>query len=130
MFSLKTKYAVYGAGIALALAIAFTVIFAVLFEPQVVRVGGDALTRFIVFGAVLVISLSSLLAFLYGSRLVRSLDRLTSSAERITAGDYTQPVQILRTDELGDLERTVEQMRQPSSRCANGWRTRRSPRTT
>ena len=112
MFSLKTKYAVYGAGIALALAIAFTVIFAVLFEPQVVRVGGDALTRFIVFGAVLVISLSSLLAFLYGSRLVRSLDRLTSSAERITAGDYTQPVQILRTDELGDLERTVEQMRQ------------------
>ncbi len=112
MLSLKTKYAVYGASIALVLAVAFTVVFVVLLEPRAAQLRGDALPRFIVFGAVLAISLSSLLAFLYGSRLVRSLDRLTSSAERITAGDYTQPVQILRTDELGDLERTVEQMRQ------------------
>ena len=112
MLSLKTKYAVYGAGITLVLAVAFTAIFVVLLEPRAAQLRGDALPRFIVFGAVLVISLSSLLAFLYGSRLVHSLDRLTSSAERITAGDYTQPVQILRTDELGDLERTVEQMRQ------------------
>ena len=73
---------------------------------------GHAVPRAMVFGAMLVITLSSLLAFLYGSRLVRSLDRLTSSAVRITAGDYTQPVEILRRDELGNLERTVEQMRQ------------------
>jgi diguanylate cyclase (GGDEF)-like protein/PAS domain S-box-containing protein len=112
VFSLKTKYAAYGAAIALFLAVSFTVVFIIVVEPRAAAAFGDRLPTKIVFGAMLVITLSSLLAFLYGSRLVRSLDRLTTSAARITAGDFTQPLQILRRDELGDLERTVEQMRQ------------------
>ena len=112
MLSLKTKYAVYGAAIAFVLAVAFTAVFVVLLEPRAAALAGNELPRLVVFGAMLVVTLSSLLAFMYGRRLVRSLDRITSSAERISAGDYTQPVATLRRDELGDLERTVEQMRQ------------------
>ena len=112
MLSLKTKYAVYGAAIALVLAVAFTTIYVVLLEPRATGLTAGELPLLFVFGAMLVITLSSLLAFLYGSRLVRSLGRITSSAERITAGDFTQPMATLRRDELGDLERTVEQMRQ------------------
>ena len=112
VLSLKTKYAVYGAAIAFVLAVAFTAVFVVLLEPRAAALAGNELPRLVVFGAMLVVTLSSLLAFMYGRRLVRSLDRITSSAERISAGDYTQPVATLRRDELGDLERTVEQMRQ------------------
>jgi diguanylate cyclase (GGDEF)-like protein/PAS domain S-box-containing protein len=106
VLSLKTKYAVYGAAIAFVLAVAFTTFFVLVLQPH-----DNGLPRTVVIGATLVITLSSLLAFYFGSRLVRTLDRITDSAARITAGDYTQRVQTLRRDELGDLERTVEQMR-------------------
>ena len=42
----------------------------------------------------------------------RRCEQLNDSTNRISQGDYTQPVRTLRDDELGDLQRTVDQMRQ------------------
>ncbi len=58
---------------------------------------------------------SAWLAFFNGRRLVRMLQELNHSTARMSQGDYTQPVQTLRRDELGDLQRTVDQMRQSLS---------------
>ena len=38
--------------------------------------------------------------------------QLNDSTARMSTGDFTQPVRTLRRDELGDLQRTVDQMRQ------------------
>ncbi len=51
-------------------------------------------------------------SFMMGGRITTSLLQLSDSASRISQGDYTQPVPALRNDELGDLQRTVDQMRQ------------------
>ncbi|MEP7314372.1 MAG: PAS domain S-box protein, partial [Pseudomonadota bacterium] len=112
MFSLKTKYAAFGAAIALVLAVAFTAVFVVVMKPTSLGLGAGPLPLLVMFFAALTISGSAWLAFVYGRRLVSSLNVLSHSAARITQGDYTQPVDTVRRDELGDLQRTVEQMRQ------------------
>ncbi|HEV7633567.1 MAG TPA: HAMP domain-containing protein, partial [Steroidobacteraceae bacterium] len=112
MFSLKTKYAAFGAAIALVLAVAFTVVFIYVIKTTTLGLGRGPLPLLVLFFAAVTISGSAWLAFVYGRRLSSSLNVLSHSAARITQGDYTQPVDTVRRDELGDLQRTVEQMRQ------------------
>jgi signal transduction histidine kinase len=49
----------------------------------------------------------------FGARsLTRRIRRLTQAAERISAGDFAEPVADARQDELGELARSFELMRQ------------------
>ncbi len=65
---------------------------------------------------------SALLAWLVARRITGTIDQVKASASRISQGDYTQPIEIVRRDELGDCSA-------PSSRCASGCARRASPRT-
>ena len=51
------------------------------------------------------------LAWRAGFRLEQPITALIRSAERFGQGDYTRPVDILRRDELGDLQQALEHMR-------------------
>ncbi len=51
------------------------------------------------------------LAFLVGRRLSSALQQLNDTTHRMAEGDFTQSVRAVRNDELGDLQRTVDQMR-------------------
>src|SRR5690606_36137610 len=51
------------------------------------------------------------LAFLVGRRLTSALQQLNDTTHRMAEGDFTQSVRAVRNDELGDLQRTVDQMR-------------------
>lgn len=112
VFSLKIKYAAFGAAIALVLALAFGAIFIALLGERSVGARGGVLPLLVLSAATAAVIGSAWLAFIYGRRLVQTLDVLNHSAARITQGDYTQAVGTERRDELGDLQRTVEQMRQ------------------
>ena len=46
-----------------------------------------------------------------GRRIERPLGALIRSADRIAHGDYTRPLDVLRRDELGDLQQALERMR-------------------
>jgi diguanylate cyclase (GGDEF)-like protein/PAS domain S-box-containing protein len=46
-----------------------------------------------------------------GRRIERPLGALIRSADRIAQGDYTRPLDVLRRDELGDLQQALERMR-------------------
>jgi diguanylate cyclase (GGDEF)-like protein/PAS domain S-box-containing protein len=111
--SLKFKYAAFGATIALVLALAFGAILLALIGESFGVARRSGVVPLMIFGAATAAIIGSAwLAFIYGRRLVQTLDVLTHSAARITQGDYTQEVGTERRDELGDLQRTVEQMRQ------------------
>ncbi len=112
VFGLKIKYAAFGAAIALVLALAFGAIFIALLGERSVGTRGGILPLLVLSAATAAVIGSAWLAFIYGRRLVQTLDVLNHSAARITQGDYTQAVGTERRDELGDLQRTVEQMRQ------------------
>jgi diguanylate cyclase (GGDEF)-like protein/PAS domain S-box-containing protein len=112
LFSLKIKYAAFGAAIALVLALAFGAIFLALLGGRASGPRGGLIPLLVFSAATAAIIGSAWLAFIYGRRLVRTLDVLNRSAARITQGDYTQEVGSERRDELGDLQRTVDQMRQ------------------
>ncbi|MGC4029376.1 MAG: EAL domain-containing protein [Steroidobacteraceae bacterium] len=112
MYSLKTKYAVFGASIALALVLGIAAIVAAFGRTAILGIERGSLAWLVVAVAALAALGSSAFAFFYGRRLVSTLQQLKDSANRITRGDYTQPVPILRRDELGELQRTVDQMRQ------------------
>ncbi len=45
-------------------------------------------------------------------RLVRPLEELTTASHRLAKGDYSKPTDIQRRDELGDLARDFNQLRQ------------------
>jgi diguanylate cyclase (GGDEF)-like protein/PAS domain S-box-containing protein len=112
LFSLKIKYAAFGAAIALVLALAFSAIFIALLGERALGSRGGLLPLLVLSAATAAVIGSAWLAFIYGRRLVQTLDVLNRSAARITQGDYTQEVGSERRDELGDLQRTVDQMRQ------------------
>jgi diguanylate cyclase (GGDEF)-like protein/PAS domain S-box-containing protein len=51
------------------------------------------------------------LAWRAGFRLEQPIAALIRSAERFGQGDYTRPVDVMRRDELGDLQKALEHMR-------------------
>jgi diguanylate cyclase (GGDEF)-like protein/PAS domain S-box-containing protein len=111
MFSLKTKYAVYGAAIAIALLLGCAAIIVLIRDPSVIGLARGSLSWLLASAAAVMVIGSAWLAFFHGRRLVDTLRQLNDSAARMTQGDYTQPLPTLRRDELGDLQRTVDQMR-------------------
>ena len=100
---------------ALALLLGCAAIFILLRDPAVIGLDRASVAWPLISVAAMAIIGSAWLAFFNGRRLVRMLQELNHSTARISQGDYTQPVQTLRRDELGDLQRTVDQMRQSLS---------------
>jgi diguanylate cyclase (GGDEF)-like protein/PAS domain S-box-containing protein len=112
MSNIKLKYALYGAALALLLAL-------VAASLQLLEAGASAVDGSsgpLTLAAVLrmggLTALGSLLAFLYGGRLAQSLEGLSHSAARIGSGDYSQPIVANLSNEFNGLQRTLEQMRQ------------------
>ena len=56
--------------------------------------------------------LGALVARWAGRRLAEPLEALARGAERIGLGDYSRPLDIVRDDEIGDLQSSLERMRQ------------------
>jgi diguanylate cyclase (GGDEF)-like protein/PAS domain S-box-containing protein len=113
MSSLKTKYAFYGAAIAIALLLGCAALLVLMLrDPSIIGLARGSLAWVLATSAALMVIGSAWLAFFHGRRLVDTLRHLNDSAARMTQGDYTQPLPVLvRSDELGDLQRTVDQMR-------------------
>ena len=111
MLSLKTKYALYGAALALLLALTVTATLLLELRAHDAPLEEINLSSWVIVRGGLLVALSAALAFVYGGRLARSIDRLNYSAARIGAGDYSQPVSVNDQGEFGDLQRTLEQMR-------------------
>lgn len=61
--------------------------------------------------AALILLLAAAVAAWTSTRLARPIRELTASAETIARGDYTRPVDITSTDELGMLARAFDTMR-------------------
>jgi PAS domain S-box-containing protein len=51
-------------------------------------------------------------AWFVAHRLARPITALVKSADRIGEGDYTRPLAVVRRDELGELQYSLERMRQ------------------
>jgi diguanylate cyclase (GGDEF)-like protein/PAS domain S-box-containing protein len=115
MFSLKTKYAAFGASVALVLLLGVVATATLIGNPSSLGLERGWVAGVLATAAAIAVVCSAWLAFFYGRGLVTSLNQLNESATRMTQGDYTQPVPTLRRDELGDLQRTVDQMRQSLS---------------
>jgi diguanylate cyclase (GGDEF)-like protein/PAS domain S-box-containing protein len=62
--------------------------------------------------ALLGAGLAALAAWWLGRHLTDPLTLLVRGAERIGHGDYTRPVDVVRSDELGELQLALERMRQ------------------
>src|SRR5690606_1737242 len=77
---------------------------ALLREPGVARLVAIPIALTTIGGA-------TWLAFLVGRRLTHALQQLNDTTHRMAEGDFTQSVRVMRNDELGDLQRTVDQMR-------------------
>jgi diguanylate cyclase (GGDEF)-like protein/PAS domain S-box-containing protein len=74
---------------------------------QVIRMSG------LLAGVVLALVLLGLIGAWYIARqLARPIKALVKSADRIGEGDYTRPLAVVRGDELGELQRSLERMRQ------------------
>jgi diguanylate cyclase (GGDEF)-like protein/PAS domain S-box-containing protein len=74
---------------------------------QVIRMSG------LLAGVVLTLVLLGLIGAWYIARqLARPIKALVKSADRIGEGDYTRPLAVVRGDELGELQRSLERMRQ------------------
>jgi diguanylate cyclase (GGDEF)-like protein/PAS domain S-box-containing protein len=58
------------------------------------------------------LALGLLGAWFVARQLARPISALIKSAERIGQGDYTRPLAVVRHDELGELQRALERMRQ------------------
>ncbi|HMA10534.1 MAG TPA: EAL domain-containing protein [Steroidobacteraceae bacterium] len=113
MFSLKTKFAAFGAAIALLLLAAGGIaVFALLRHPVDFAQETGIVTRLALIIAGAAILGTAWFAFLQGRRIAHALQQLNDSTARMSAGDFTRPVRTLRRDELGDLQRTIDQMRQ------------------
>ncbi|WP_227396278.1 methyl-accepting chemotaxis protein [Jeotgalibacillus aurantiacus] len=68
------------------------------------------LTFLIVFLAIAVVT-GSVLAYTFGRRLIKPIDVLVGSVNKIAKGDLTEKVSLNRKDELGHLARNFEEMR-------------------
>lgn len=87
----------------------------------VLAVGADAPADFfdrlaalraqlILYGIFLVVAVAAV-AILIGLRITRPVRSLAEAAERIGAGDLTEPIRVLSADEIGLLAMTMERMR-------------------
>jgi hypothetical protein len=86
VFSLKTKYAAFGAGIAMGLTAVFVAGLAWVFGTGA---ASGPLPVIVLVAASIATVGSAASAFVYGRRLSRALDKLKHGATRITQGDYT-----------------------------------------
>jgi diguanylate cyclase (GGDEF)-like protein/PAS domain S-box-containing protein len=111
MSSLKTKFALSGATVASLLAAVFAIMFLLLRYPQVVGLESRSAAWLAGAIAAIAIGTATWLAFSLGRHLSTALEQLNLSTQRMSNGDFTQPVVVMRSDELGDLQRTVDQMR-------------------
>jgi diguanylate cyclase (GGDEF)-like protein/PAS domain S-box-containing protein len=60
----------------------------------------------------LLLTLSLSGAWFIARQLARPINALVKTADRIGEGDYTQPLAVVRRDELGELQSALERMRQ------------------
>ena len=111
MSSLKTKFALSGAVLALLLVVAGVAIFALLRYFTSQGLSSSTVAWAISAVAIIAVGGATWLAFALGRRITQTVQQLNDSTNRMSQGDFTQPVAILRSDELGDLQRTVDQMR-------------------
>ena len=70
----------------------------------------DLRAQLILYGLLLVLAVAAV-AILIGLRITRPVRSLAEAAERIGAGDLTEPIRVLSKDEIGLLAMTMEQMR-------------------
>jgi len=110
--SLKTKFAAFGATVALLLLAGCIAVVALLRYPDRIGLQNSVVAWLAIVVAVGAILGTGYFAFVHGRRFAAALKQLNDSTVRIAHGDFTQPVRTLRRDELGDLQRTVDQMRQ------------------
>jgi diguanylate cyclase (GGDEF)-like protein/PAS domain S-box-containing protein len=103
---LKTKFALSGIAIALLLVGAAFAVHAMLRLPGALWAGAALAVGLAAVGG------AAFLSFELGRRITKAVEQLNDSTSRISQGDFTQPVRALRNDELGDLQRTVDAMRQ------------------
>ncbi|MEJ1964175.1 MAG: EAL domain-containing protein [Gammaproteobacteria bacterium] len=78
----------------------------VLSQSELVRALSIA-SGLAVFGAIL----GGLLGWRAGRKIEQPISALIRSADRIGQGDYTRPLDVMRRDELGDLQQALERMR-------------------
>jgi diguanylate cyclase (GGDEF)-like protein/PAS domain S-box-containing protein len=102
--SLKTKFALFGAAFGLLLMTGVFAVAAALRDPQVAHTAAIPIALATIGGA-------TWLAFLIGRRITDVLQQLNDTTHRMAEGDFTQPVPVLRNDELGELQRAVDRMR-------------------
>lgn len=69
-----------------------------------------SLLYLVVFSLIFSLVLSIILAILYAKRFVLPIEKMTSVARMIKDGDYKAKVGIVRTDQLGELSSTLDQM--------------------
>jgi diguanylate cyclase (GGDEF)-like protein/PAS domain S-box-containing protein len=74
---------------------------------QVKRLGG-LLAKLVVP----LIALGLIVAWFVGRGLARPIAALIKSADRIGEGDYSRPLAVVRSDEIGELQKALERMRQ------------------
>jgi diguanylate cyclase (GGDEF)-like protein/PAS domain S-box-containing protein len=110
--SLKTKFAAFGATVALLLLAGCIAVVALLRYPGRIGLENSVVAWLAIIVAVGAILGTAYFAFVHGRRIAAALQQLNDSTARMSHGDFTQPVRTLRRDELGDLQRTVDQMRQ------------------
>ncbi len=101
-----------GATIALLLLFVGAAIVLLIQFPQQFNISRGSETLLSLSIATVAILGSAWVSFILARRLTHALHQLRDSTSRISTGDFTQPLPVLRHDELGDLQRTVEQMRQ------------------
>jgi EAL domain-containing protein (putative c-di-GMP-specific phosphodiesterase class I)/GGDEF domain-containing protein len=70
------------------------------------------LERKLLFITLIALALSSLAAFVMASSLSRPVSLLAEAARRIGQGDYSRPALLKRSDELGLLAESIDDMRQ------------------
>jgi len=71
----------------------------------------DMLKRELLVITLIALALSSLAAFKMASSLSRPVSLLAEAARRIGQGDYSNPVRLKRSDELGHLAQNIDTMR-------------------
>jgi diguanylate cyclase (GGDEF)-like protein/PAS domain S-box-containing protein len=76
------------------------------------RQGFERMSGLLAKVAVPLILLGLLGAWYIARQLARPITALVKSADRIGEGDYTRPLAVVRRDELGELQYSLERMRQ------------------